>query len=760
MDSSADLSGLSYRAAPKYDGRLQIDGIHQTIEIVRDEIGVPHIFAKDEHDGFFGQGFVQAQDRFYQMESDRLKAYGQTAALLGPEFVQQDVFWRRLQLSESSQRDLAVSSPEVQAMFRAFTAGVNAFLNTGPVITEFVLLQHVPAKWEPWDPIAIFKLRHLNMGRWEHKLWRLNIVQQFGPDALRQLFPTTPQYSQLPENEHALDLDTMSPLNSLFHELALTESDEGGSNNWVLGGKRTISGRPLLAGDPHRALDVPNVYYQNHVCCNAFDVIGFSFPGVPGFPHFAHNQRVAWSITHGAADTQDIFVERLSGDRRAYWRNGRWIPCDTHTESITVRGQSPISVPVTRTEIGPIIRFQKNLALAIKAAALEEPNTTWESLYHMLFARNIEDLDEAMKEWVDPVNNLLYADADGNIGYRMRGKLPIRSLTNAWLPVNADNPASHWAGFVPFSAMYRVKNPDNGYLVTANNQVPPDTYPHYIALDFAAPHRHDRIVQLITSRPRWSADDMTSIHGDITSLAAHKTASYLAEYKPSTPEGREAWKALTEWDGVVASDSPVASLYSKVRRAVTREMITTATSEAFFTRSLGSAPLSWQFGRLTGHMPNLFGQHQDRIGHWMDSNRSWERALDTIANREPLSTQPKWASEHVLRPQHPLSARFPHAAPYLTPSAIPMGGDADTVQAASYGPVSSQVTGTSVARYVFDLSNWDQSAWIVPLGVSGVPDSPHYSDQERVWSQHQLAPMWYSAASIRRHARHALILTD
>ena len=749
-----DVQDIFARAKPSYDGHYRLSGLESQVDIYRDASAAPHIWARSAKDGFFAQGWVHAQDRFWQMEADRLKAYGRWAEVVGPQGLDQDIFWRRLRLKFNAKNDFSAAHSDAKMMLTAYAAGVNAFLHTNPCIPECELLAHRPEPWDPWDSIAVFKSRHINMNRWEHKIWRMNIARQFGPTALELLFPPTPQYRFLVESDPP-------PFNmdALFTPTFLTEEDEGGSNNWVVSGSRTESGFPILAGDPHRAVDVPNVYYQNHMVCDLFDVAGFSFAGVPGFPHFAHNARVAWSITHAAADTQDIYLEVLSPDHRSYRRRGDWVPVDREEDTIRVRGGDTVSVELLVAGEGPIIQIEGTRALALKAVALQEPNKTWDALWDMLGARNIDDLDTAMENWVEPVNNLLYADQDGNIGYRMRGKLPIRPLANAWVPVDAESGRFSWRGFVPFHQMARIINPPDGFLVTANNQVVDDRYPHYVALDFAAPHRRNRIAELITARSRWTSDAMRSIHADIRSLSALNLVSYMLEAIPETQAGRALQQRLAGWDGSLSPESPLPTLYSWIRRHVVEMFMASATSLEFLRQSAGTPPLTWQAGRLNGHLSLLLQDSTSPVARAITRQNLWARALDAAGREFPdPEAIPLWQSVHILRPTHPLASTIPEAAALLNPRPISIGGDGDTVQAASFGGSGFQITGTSVARYVFDLAEWDRSGWIVPLGVSGVGGSAHYEDQKTSWAHHELQPMHFSASAVTVAAVHHTVL--
>lgn len=744
-----------------YDQRLVLPGLDKGVMILRDQLGIPHIMAETLSDGFFGQGYVHAQDRLWQMESDRLRAYGKMAEVLGIHTQDQDVFWRRLGLESNAREDFHHCSVAVQQMFISYAHGVNAYLSGNTRSPECVIVEHYPLPWNPWDSIAVFKSRHLAMGRWEHKMWRLQVLQKFGLQALSVLYPLSSHFKALsPDLDHLLENQSRT-LQTLSLQNGLSDSEEGGSNNWVLAGARTKSGKPLLAGDPHRAVEVPNVYYQNHIMCPEFNVIGFSFPGTPGIPHFGHNEWVAWSITHTAADTQDVFIEELNLDKSLYRRGNRWKNASIRDEVIHVRNAASIVIQAVDTDNGPVVDFVNHYGLALKLAALQHPNKTWETLFAMLFAKNTGELDTSMQNWVDPVNNLLYADVHGHIGYRMRGKLPLRSLANAWVPVRADDAEYAWQDFVPFASMPRITDPSEGFIVTANNQVYDDAFPYYVALDFAADHRATRIKELILSQPQWDVTDMVRIHADIQSKSAEKFLAILPMAQPKTPEGMKLRDQLLSWNGVLTSDTIVPTIYNTMRKILVEEIMTAVTNEKFFNASRTVPAVMWQFSRLTSHLVTLLTESDQPITKTL--RHRWPDplgyALDETARRHMLKPGPwpLWRDVHVLYPSHPLSRAFPEISSLDLPS-ISMGGDGDTIQAASYSLSGFDVKGSSVARYAFDLADWDKSGWITPFGTSGVASHPHYADQTSWWSHHQLYPMHFSKESVVNHARYCTTL--
>ena len=324
-------------AIPSLTGSVQLKGLQGAVKVFRGRYGIPHMKAESEMDAFFAQGFVTAQDRLWHMEYDRHRGSGRWAEAVGEQGVAQDQMMRRFRLEASAKADYQVMDPHTKDVFDAYAAGVNAFITSGDALpVEYRITGLEPEPWQPWDGLTVYKVRHISMGVFESKVWRARMVREMGPEAAGKLFPgVEPGYLMiLPPGS-----TSPGPLDEGLKELAegaaglnhLNEMDSG-SNSWVLCGAETATGKPILAGDSHRALDTPSAYYQNQVACPEFDVVGLSFPGVPGFPHFGHNGRVSWSVTHTAADYQDLYVERFQDGKYLY--KDQWIDPETHDEKI------------------------------------------------------------------------------------------------------------------------------------------------------------------------------------------------------------------------------------------------------------------------------------------------------------------------------------------------------------------------------------------------------------------------------------------
>ena len=644
-------------------------------------------------------------------------------------------------------------------MLEAYTAGVNAFIETTSALpVEYEILETSPEQWRPHDSLGVFKIRHILMGVFEQKLWRARLLRQVGAEQMAALCPSY-QQGQLvivpPGKEYEGAVDGVADLlREAETWMQPMESIEVGSNNWVLSGERTASGAPVLAGDPHRALDTPNVYYQNHVACPEFDVIGLSFAGVPGFPHFGHNDRVAWCVTHTGADYQDLYLERLrSGSPPTYEFKGEWLSLDLHRETIDVRGQSPVHVDVPVTHHGPIIggSIESGVGLSFRYTATCEAQPWADALLNMLKVKSTDAMDEAMRCWVDPVNNFLYADVDGNIAYLTRGRIPVRHEANRWIPVPGWDGKHEWEGDIPFNELPRSTNPDCNYIVTANNRVVGEDYPHYIALDFAPGFRADRLTHRLLKLEDATVSDMAAMHSEKTSIPAVFYAPKLAALEVDHPLAGTARKALAQWDGQMAPDLVAPTIYAATRdrlvRKVLEPILGPLAAEAFSPTGRGGPG---HVARLRSHFPRMI-QADDRsllpAGTDWDSllSEAFVEGLQELSDRLGSNIQSwTWGAVHHTRPRHPLSAFFPDLDGLLDPPQVPMGGDGDTPQAGSYSPGDQFVmTSMSVSRYAFDLADWENSKWVVPLGSSGHAGSPHYADQAPVWQQVQMLPMTY-----------------
>ena len=751
-------------ALPDTSGTVILNGLGAPVEICRDSYGIPHVKAQSISDAFFAQGFVTAQDRLWHMEYDRRRAGGRWAELAGTPGLEQDRLMRRFRLEASARADYDVLEDATRTMLDAYALGVNAFIETSKTLPiEYRIVGAEPEPWEPWHSLAVFKVRHILMGVFEAKLWRARMVNHLGAERTAQLFPGYPK-------GHLLILppgaEFSGPIENGLNELARVEQDirwlsetAQGSNSWALAGSRTSSGKPLVAGDPHRGLEVPNVYYQNHLTCPEFDVVGLSFPGVPGFPHFGHNDSVAWCVTHTNADYQDLFVERFkTTDATVYEFKGAWLDAEVHHETIGVRGGSSVELDVTVTQHGPIVVGDpsEGYGIAFKYTGTSAPIKSADALLNMLRTKSTDELDESMRSWVDPVNNFVFADVHGNIGYLTRGQVPVRSRTNAWVPVPGWSGEQEWQGIIPFEEMPRERNPETGHIVTANNRVTGEEYPHFIAFQYAPEFRARRITdRLAELGGKANVEDMASIHAEMVSIPAKSLVPLLSKIQASDDYSKRALHKLQQWNGFMGRDKIEPTIYSAFYDNLLSKVLGHVL-DGLAKEALEQAGPSRMVNTLRARL-HIMIQEDDRSllppgADWSSlMTESFSSAIVSLRRSlEDDMEDWRWGRIHHTLPKNTLSPSFPHLAGVLDPPPVPMGGDGETPQAAAYSLSSPYVvSSTSVARYVFDLGDWDNSAWVVPLGASGHPGSPHYADQLSIWSEVRLVPMLYDWGKIK-----------
>jgi penicillin G amidase len=743
-----------------------VTGVQGEVLIVRDRYGIPHIRAGSGADAWFGMGFACARDRLFQMEYDRRRAAGRWAEVAGAVAVPGDVLARRMKIAEAARADLDVMSAPVRAMFEAYTRGVNAVIASGtrpPVLDDTAL-----EPWEPWHSVAAYKIRHVLMGQWQHKLASAGVLARAGAEVFGQLDTRAPAGSVLSvppgDRVRRVVAEAEDDIARAAPHLGFLAEAEPGSNAWAVSGQRTTHGGAVLCNDSHRPLDSPNVYWQCHLSTPEFGVTGAAFPGVPGFPHFGHNGQVAWAITHASADTQDLYLEWFDEERPGWYRaEDSWEQAIQVTETITVRGADPVAVTLWTTRHGPVVHGNPldGLAIALKYTATCRPGRGFEPLLPMLTARDVAELIDAQRDWVDPVNNLVAADTGGRVAYQARGELPVRSsLAHRRLPAPGWDGSGEWTGIVPFGQMPRSLDPRTGFVMTANNAVVDGDEP-YITHTFSHPFRAERIRRHLTGAERHTTAELAAMQTDTVSWTAQAWSRLLAGMAPVPDEPAEgARQMLAGWDGDLRGDSGEALLYGCFVRAL---------AQALYRPLVGDATWAWL---VAGDVPTA----ETHIRRWLandiwallggpvpevrsaadlvrDADRerrvraalpavlasAWQQAGQAAGGREW-----QWADSHRARAAAVIAGQN-------VPAAVGMGGDADTIQAASYGwRVGSpfDVTVTSVYRQVVDLASPATASCVIPGGACDDPSSPHFADQLAEWAGHRRVPMLWDWADV------------
>ncbi|MFI2431811.1 penicillin acylase family protein [Streptomyces sp. NPDC018693] len=711
-----------------------------TSEIYRDAWGIPHLRAADALSLAHAQGLVTARDRAWQLEVERHRAQGTSASFLGPEAVAWDVFARRARLDDTARRcheALTRDDPETADWVRAYVDGVNAGLQPAP---EFGRVGLTPGRWEPWTPLAVWLSTHILFAGFPAKLWRDQAVRHLGPEAV-----------------------------GLF---ATDGPGTAGSNGWLVTGERTVTGHAVIAGDPHRFIEDPGVYQQIRLACDdpddPFDVIGLAVPGIPGIAHFGHTGTVAWSITNAMADYQDLYHERLrrtGAGIESLAPDGAWHRAVRHTELVQVAGEEPLEIELIETERGPVIAggpegledvgdgspglvdalgdgvraldggaaphapgadtphpLDIPLALSLRYPPRVTADLGFSALLPLLRARTVVDVDRALDAWVEPVNVVQAADTDGGVLHRVAGRVPVRDGENRVRPVPAWRAGHEWTGWYE---MPRAGVTD-GVAVMANQRGPAAE----LGVEFAPPHRADRIRALLDGRREWSAADMAEIHTDTHLASAAPLLDRIADLPGLTPAAADLRDRLLRWDRRMDADSRDAAAFAAVRSAVVRRLAAHPAFAALTTPpAYPEVLLPWlalipRIGYALEHLlraEELYGIDRDRAIH---------EAVEEVAVQPPA----RWGDTHRLAPWR--------ALPDPSYEAPALSGDHDCVLCTSAVPGWTDLAARGpAARYVWDLARREDSRWVVPHGAHGTPGHPHHHDQLPLWLKGELAPV-------------------
>ncbi|MDT0609838.1 penicillin acylase family protein [Streptomyces lancefieldiae] len=675
-------------------------------ETYRDAWGIPHLRADDANELARAQGRVTARDRAWQLEVERHRAQGTSASFLGPDALPWDRLARRARLADTARRcftALEEKDPETAAWVRAYVDGVNEGLaRGGGPAPEFARTGLAPGRWEPWTPLGVWLSTHLLFAGFPAKLWREHITAHLGPDAV-----------------------------ALF---ATDGPGTAGSNGWLVSGERTVTGHAVIAGDPHRFVEDPGVYQQIHLSCPEFDVVGLAVPGVPGIAHFGHTGTVAWAITNAMADYQDLYRERLrrtGAGVEALGPDGVWHRAARHTELIRVAGEESVEVEVIETDRGPVIAGGPEglddgtpAALSLRHPPRVTADLGFGTLLPLLRARRVADVDRALDTWVEPVNVVQAADTEGGLLHRVAGRVPVRSTEARLRPVPAWEPGHAWDGWhtPPRAGL------TDGVAVMANQRGPATP----LGVEFAPPHRADRIAALLAGKERWSAAGMPAIHTDTHLGSAGPLLDHLASLDGLGREAGALRDRLLAWDRRMDADSTDAAAYAAVRTAVVRRL---AAHPAFAAAAVPPAYpdefLPWlALVPRIGHALEHLLRAEDLYG--IDRAGAVRAALEEVAAAPPAGT---WGDTHRLAPWRALPDTSGSEEPGLS-------GDHDCVLCTSAVPgLTDRAARGPAARYVWDLADRQDSRWVVPLGACGVPGSPHHRDQLPLWLAGELAPV-------------------
>ena len=755
---------LVIRPLPTVDADLRLLGLNGRVEVLRDKYGVPHIFAGDEHDLFFVQGYVTAQDRLFQMDLYRRAAQGRLAEVLGEPGLESDRFMRTIGLGRAAQLDLAMISPEALDALEAYMEGVNKFLQQHgeSLPVEFTILGYRPDPWTPVDTLSIAKLQLYDAaGNYTQELLRANIAARLGPDVLGTLLPDPTLISTADDpRAWALIAPYMSPGRTLDGAAALAGILGGagqglGSNCWALAGSRTASGRPLLAGDPHLPVRNPSIWYEVALDAGDLHLIGFSIPGVPGVV-IGHNDRVAWSFTYAYADTQDLFVERQDPtDLRRYEFEGRMENATVTREVIRVKGRAdPVVVVVVTTRHGPILTSvlkEQKAQLALRWSALDGTRTV-EAVFGMNRARNFSEFRAAAALFVGASLSACYADVDGHIGYLLVGRLPDRKSGDGRMPVPGWDGAHEWRGLRPAEDNPFLFDPPGGVVLNANNRPVDRATETGWEGEWDPGFRFAYLRQALGDIRGADVARLRSLQTDVTSLPVQRFRAAILSARAASPLAAEGQRLVREWDGTLGVDSAAAAVYeSWLVRMVERtfrdklgptlyDQYVTDGRPTFALHELVASPSSTWFADLAG------GENGDRdtlSSHALeDAVRDLERRLGSNVSSW------RWGDLHTISFEHPLSAAKPLDR-LFTVGPFPRPGDGYSPNNGAYSLLRPFALRSHAShRQIVDFADIDASISIIPTGQSGHPFSGHWRDQTELWARGDYKPMALSRERI------------
>ena len=764
---------------PDLDGQASVAGIAAPIEIIRDRAGVPHIVAQSRNDAYYGLGYTHAQDRLWQMEVNRRIGAGRLSELMGETTLQLDRNMRVLGVYHSAKQNYANLDPETRGALEAYAKGVNAFIATRdfarrPLPPEFIILGIEPEPWTPADSLVWGKMMALNLSvNMSDELLRAHMAQVLDPDQLADIYPSYPH-----PDEHELgplaDIYASIPWIGAWRALTMKSDGDNGSNNWVVSGARTATGKPLLANDPHLGLSVPSIWYFAHLSAPGLDAIGATLPGIPAVL-VGRNKRIAWGFTNTYGDVQDIFIERVAGgDRTRYESPNGSRPFLVREETIAVKDSDPVRLAVRTTRHGPVIsdlmseKRQKQMGefvLALAWTALDENDTTARATLRIQRAGNWDEFVAALRDYAGPQQNMLYADVDGHVGFYAPAQIPRRDPANkilGTLPAPGWDAKYDWQGFLPFDELPHQIDPPGGTIATANNAIVDSRYPHHITFDWEHPYRIRRIHELLAARDKHSIESFRRAQGDNISTMARDFLAILIKSNPSSDDSRRAIELLRAWDGDMALNRPEPLLFSYWYSQLETRI---------YADELGSLfKESW-------HYRPLFVQRAltDRQG-WCDNvttdavetcddaivNALEQTVVDLIDEHGEDMTKWRWGDVHYAHMKH-LPFTFVPVLNKIFDLRIDASGGPFTVNRGGYSITNEKspfaaIHGASF-RVIYDLDDLDRSLYVHTTGQSGNPLSQFFDNFVRPWRDIEHIPMTTSKRDYSAGAHGTLVLT-
>lgn len=802
---------IAHSALPQLDGTVRAPGLQQKVIVTRDGHGVPAIEAANLADLFYAQGYVTAQDRLWQMDILRRFAEGNLAEVVGTDGLAHDKQQRILGIQQVAHRAAAALSPRDREYFEAYARGVNASMEHSRqhLPLEFRLLHYSPQPWTIDDSFAVGAqlAQELNHGRYKYALLREQFQAALGPVLTAGLFVNSSRHDHPPnlettkeppqavyptdDEDDEMDPDqepvavnpTPQPVilnaakdaHSSGNEITLASFLTGipnqnssayepspGSNNWVVSGAHTVSGKPLLSNDMHLGHQMPNLWYEAHLQSGAFDVAGVTLPGMP-FVVVGHNRRIAWGFTNVEPTVEDLFVENFNLTGQYETPQG-WRDPEHRSEIIHVKGAPDVTLDVAITRHGPIISDfvpHETRKLALRWTLYD---SFTDPFFDLNSAQNWQEFRKALSLWGSPGQNVMYADIDGHIGYQATGLYPIRAAGDGGVPVSGSDDAHEWTGWVPYEKLPSVYDPPSGVLATANGRITPDKYPYQISTMWDAPWRTARIYRVLTSGKKLAPADMLALETDVDSAFDHAFAERLVQALDSTPtlsaRANKARDLLRDWDGRLSADSAAATLAVRARRELTRLLLQPKLeSKRNTVTSANGTHLFWEsyrWGMSSIWLENLLTEQPKR---WLPAAYNNFDQLLVAAVEASVSAEDApanlskwhWGKTAPLEISHLVLSNLPLIGRWTGPGLHSQSGGSFTVKQVgrSFGPSE---------RFTADFADLDHSTLNTVTGQAGNFLSPHYMDQWDAWYEGHTFTLPFSKEAVQSAKHHELVL--
>jgi len=789
---------VAHSALPQLDGRLQINGLSAPVTVTRDGHGVPTIDAATLEDLFFAQGYVTAQDRLWQIDVMRRFGSGELSEILGESLLKLDREQRILGLRAAAKKSLEMASPRDRSHYDAYARGVNAYIRTrrDQLPIEFRILHYAPKPWLAEDSVVIADsmVKDLNYHYFYDALSREKVLAKLGPELTEDLYVNRSWHDRPPtvmredlnqpetntgDSDDEDDSDDDTPDNSVTQKFsstapralpaeALPVADlqiEGlpvnGSNDWVVSGAHTVTGKPLLSNDMHLGHQMPNLWYEAHLHSGSLDVAGVTLPGMP-YVIVGHNQRIAWGFTNVGPTVTDVYIENFN-PQGAYQTPSGWVQPEHRVEVIHVKGKAEVTVDVKITRHGPVIT--EIVPGETRPLALRW--TLYDGLHIPFFdvnaAQNWEEFRHAFSQLDAPGQNVVYADVDGNIGYQTTGKVPIRAAGDGSLPVSGVDNAHEWTSYVPFEKLPSIYNPPSGIIGTANGRITPDGYPNSISIEWEAPWRTARIYHVLESGRQFSAADMLTLQTDVHSeaeLFAAERFVYAVDHasKPSA-RAKQAADLMRSWDGRMVASSAAPTVAETSMRELRRLLLEPKLGSAPADPGKEDGALSWRtysWEMRSVWMENVLLHRPKRWlpGKYANYDELLTAAVEAAVN-DPEAPKDlaswHWGAFNAVDIEHPVLGKIPLIKHWSAPGVQEQSGSGYTVKAVTrhHGPSE---------RFTANLADLDQSTLNIVTGQGGNFLSPYYMDQWKAWYEGTTFTLPFSAKAVEAAKAHRLVL--